>query len=373
MPELRVTVHEDPAMIGALAQAWDALLDPQTPNAVYSSAAWLLPWWKSYGGGRQPRILTADRGERLVGVLPAYSLPTLGGNQVRLLGDGLVGSDHLGTIAAPEEGRPVAEAFASHLLHHEADLLFERMSTEDPLLGALVRARPKTVRLEWREVAPCPAVAIHAYSGFSEWLASLPRGTGGQWLRRRRWFEKQSGFRLRVVTDRDSLGRGLDDLFRLHRERWSSEGGSQGIVGTTEETFHRQSAQRLAERGWARLFLLDAAGASRAALYGFERGGRFTFYQSGHEPAWRPHSPGTVLLGSAIERAFSEGLAEFDLGHGDEPYKALFATTSRALVTLRLSTTPRARLTATLDSLLRSTRALAPPALKRLVRSGIRR
>src|SRR5262249_55647177 len=120
--------------------------------------------------------------------------------------------------------------------------------------------------------------------------------------------------------------------------RWQREGGGDGIATPALEAFHREAAVRMAQAGLVELCFLRVGGARRAALYGFldTHARAFLFYQSGHQWAWRPRSVGTVLLVLCIERAFARGLA-FDFGHGEEPYKRLWATAAERTALLRLA------------------------------------
>jgi CelD/BcsL family acetyltransferase involved in cellulose biosynthesis len=95
------------------------------------------------------------------------------------------------------------------------------------------------------------------------------------------------------------------------------------------------AARALAPSGWSRVYLLHVGGGPRAALYGWRYADRFAFYQAGHEPAWRPRSVGTVLLGEVIERVFKERLREFDFLRGDESYKLRWASGWRQTVRVR--------------------------------------
>jgi CelD/BcsL family acetyltransferase involved in cellulose biosynthesis len=208
---------------------------------------------------------------------------------------------------------------------------------------------------------PCPYLVVDG--DFHRWLAARPDGTGAQWIRRRRWLERRPGFRIEVARAPGEVARAVEALLVLHRARWAEAGGSLGIAGERAAGFHREAARALAERGWAELWLLHADGAPRAALYGFQRGGRFAFYQSGLDPAWRSRSPGAVLMGAAIERAFARGLDEFDLLHGDEPYKARWADRRRELLHLRLAATRRARAALTVERALLRLRHAAARAL----------
>jgi CelD/BcsL family acetyltransferase involved in cellulose biosynthesis len=325
---LRIERHT--GELSALAGDWRRLVDPAHPGAAFRSFAWISSWWKKASPGGEQHVLVARDGAEIVGLLPLYCEPTLGGPQLRLMGDGAVGSDYLGVVARAADQARVAVACAHHL-DGAGELLLDGLAEDDPLLpplaaGALIEPRYR-----------CPFV--RTADSFDAYLATLPDGTGAQWLRRRRWLEKRPGYRVDVLAapdEPDGIVRGIEILFELHRKRWALEGGSDAIYGPRTEAFHRTAARRLAAEGWAQVFVLSVEGAPRAALYGFRHGDRFAFYQSGHEPAWRPRSVGTVLLGEVIRRSFADGLREFDFLRGAEPYKFRWATGWRETVCLRV-------------------------------------
>jgi CelD/BcsL family acetyltransferase involved in cellulose biosynthesis len=207
---------------------------------------------------------------------------------------------------------------------------------------------------------------------FGEWLRRRPNGAGAQLTRRRRWLERQPGFSMEILTAESEIAAALPTLWRLHHARWAGKGGSHAVDGPLVERFHAAAARALARRGWARLYLLHVEGAPRAALYGFERGGRFAYYQLGYDPAWRQRSVGTVVLGAAIEDAFHRGLAEFDFLRGDEAYKHLFASSHRQLMQVRLATGARAQAEGAVSEAQGAARRLAlrvlPLPVVRLVR-----
>jgi CelD/BcsL family acetyltransferase involved in cellulose biosynthesis len=334
----------DPARLPALLRACDALVDDAAPGAIFQSSAWLEPWWRSFGEGRRLCFLAVARGSRLIGALPAYAQPTIfGGERLRLLGDGIVASDHLGTIAGPSDRGAVAVAIAAHLARTTYDLTFDHLSADDPLVGALTRAGAAMgARVDRRRTIACPYVSLTGSA--KSFFAGRPRGAGKQLQRRRRWLEKLPGFKIEIATRPDAIAGAMEELFRLHVARWATGGGGDGLTSPGALVFHREAARRLAARNQARLYLLHADGAVRAALYGFGRGPRFAYYQSGHERSWRQRSVGSVLLGAVIEDCFARGLEELDLLCGEEPYKATFATGARELITLRLSRGKRATL-----------------------------
>jgi hypothetical protein len=79
-----------------------------------------------------------------------------------------------------------------------------------------------------------------------------------------------------------------------------------------------------------------------AAWYGFRFGDVEYFYQSGRDPAWDRLRVGAGLLEHSIREAFADGMREYRLLRGDEPYKLRYATETRRVVTTALARTPLA-------------------------------
>lgn len=313
-----------------LTSDWERILDSSHPGAPFRSPAWVLAWARHPPSDIEPYVLVARSSGRIVAILPLYSESTFfGGRRLRLMGDDIVGSDYIGIVAQPEQQASAADAFAAFLAQQPFEELFlDGLACGDPL------ARPF---FEWSslEITPrfrCPTIAFDG--DFDCYLDGLPDGTGHQWRRRLRWLERQPGFRFEVLQRPDELRRGLDLLIALHLARWSD--GSAAIDGERTARFHRDALDGLARLGWARIFVLFVDGAPRAALYGFEHGDRFAFYQAGRDPAWQRRAVGTVLLGLAIRSCSTAQLREFDFLHGDESYKLRWATAWRETVALRV-------------------------------------
>jgi CelD/BcsL family acetyltransferase involved in cellulose biosynthesis len=336
-----VTVEQYRGDLAALASAWESLEEPAHPGAPFRSLAWISAWWKHFSFRREPFVLIARAGARVLGLLPLYTEPLpLGGRRVALMGDGVVGSDYLGVVSRARDSQRLALIFARHLtsMAHE-QLVLDGVLADDPLVAALagwprVAVEPR-FRCPFIGIATLRAVDRSPKSAFQRYLKMLPDGAGAQWQRRLRWLERCRGFQLERLERAADLPRAFDALLELHRKRWASEGGSDGIVSRAVEQFQRDAAVALAERGWLRLYLMSVEGEPRAALYGFSHGERFAYYQAGFDPEWRQRSVGTALLGLVISDCFSEGAAEFDFLRGTESYKLKWATGARETVRVR--------------------------------------
>jgi CelD/BcsL family acetyltransferase involved in cellulose biosynthesis len=367
-----VSVHD-----GALAElrpAWDALLDEDHPGAPFRGFPWLFAWWNARSFEAESHVLVAREAGQTIGLLPLYVERTrLGGRRLRLMGDGIVGSDYLGVVARPERAAECAAAFSRHLVGERADqVILDDLLEDDPLVHAVAAAVGGDVaRAPAERGAPtvhvvpryrCPAVATNGDA--AAYWKGLPGGVGAQVDRRRRWLERRPGYAIEALTAPADVARGMEALFDLHRRRWALEGGSDAIDGANVEAMHRAAAEAWAARGWVRLYMMSIEGAPRAALYAFRHGRRLAYYQAGHDPGWRQRSVGTVLLAHVIADAFAERLDEVDFLRGEEEYKLRFATHERRTVRVVAdSDGVRARIERRGEDAIRRLRAAARRAL----------
>jgi CelD/BcsL family acetyltransferase involved in cellulose biosynthesis len=338
----RVTAIAD---LERLTGAWDDLLDETSVGAQFRSAAWLLAWWHHFSEGKLLHVYTVWRGASLVGLLPTYRVQTpLGGWQIRLLGDSIVDSDYLGMVANREHATEVARSLAHTLVCAEDDLEFDGLEAGDVMLGALERAAAEVgASLSRTALAPCPFVSIHDAGEYGAWLAARPNRVGPRLAASQRWLAKQPAGHIEVLSREEDVLAAADAFWRLHHARWAAQGGSDAVYDTETAAFHTTSLRALARRGWARLYLVYVDGQPRAGLYGFELGGRFSYYQGGFDPSLRQRSLGMVALHAALQDAFERRFVEFDFLRGDETYKRLYSRTSRELVRINVASGTRGR------------------------------
>src|SRR5262249_6578295 len=145
-------------------------------------------------------------------------------------------------------------------------------------------------------------------------------------------------FEVRFVsaTSEETRHEFLAVMLDLHRKRWREKGSSEAFSTPDMIAFHQELSRLALERGWLRLFVLWLNNRPAAALYGFCRDRRFYFFQSGLDPEYSRYSVGLATMGLAIKSALEEGAQEYDLLHGDESYKFLWARRERGIHKLEL-------------------------------------
>ncbi|MBF5041093.1 GNAT family N-acetyltransferase [Aggregicoccus sp. 17bor-14] len=335
-----VTSVRSGADFAALRGEWDALLDASDAGP-FNAWEWLYPWYRRIAMDRQPFVLVArDRRGSLAGLMPlALETRKVLGRSVRrlaFLGETHVGSDYLDVVARRGEEEPVTRAFISQLreLRAEWDVLDLLDLREGSLTVKLLQEAfgADVVRVSERYV--CPFETLDPKEPFDAFLKRT--GRRDNYLRRRKWLEKQEGYRIEKTESPGALAAPMTDFFRLHAMRWAGDGGSQGIKGAGVEAFHRDATGLLAERGRLRMYTMKVGGQAVASVYGILHRGSFIYFQSGYDPAWRNKSVGLVLVGETFKDAFAAGMTEYDFLRGTETYKSDWTSQQRRTVAVRV-------------------------------------
>jgi CelD/BcsL family acetyltransferase involved in cellulose biosynthesis len=335
------TVRTASGLAGMRAE-WNALLD-DSQAGPFNAWEWLYPWCRRIGTDRQPFVMQArDRSGALVGLLPlGFDYHWVLGRPIRrlaFLGESHVGSDYLDVVARRGREEEVARTFASALweLRDQWDVLDLTDLHEDSVTVRVLRETfgKHGVGTTLTERYVCPYESLGRGESFDDFLKRTSRRDN--YLRRKKWLEKQEGYRIEKTEAPGALAAPLTDFFRLHAMRWESDGGSQGIRGRGVESFHRDATQLLAERGRLRLYTMKVGGQAVASVYGIVHGGSFIYFQSGYDPAWRNRSVGLVLVGETFRDALEAGLTDYDFLRGTETYKSDWTTKQRRTVSLRI-------------------------------------
>jgi CelD/BcsL family acetyltransferase involved in cellulose biosynthesis len=384
---LRVEVVRD---LAPVEREWSELCSSARAGCVFLSPEWLVPWWARFGAGRELCCLAVREGSRLLGFLPLFrEKARVGGvpiERVAFLGDGATGCDYLDVLAAPGRESEVDDAVLAALGGESWDVCdLDGMMRESPTALLLAQRFPSRRSISARNAglegpdAPvvrdarlrfvCPHIPLSGT--WDEYVQSLGRREN---LRRReKWLFRQPGVSIEVAREGEAVARAAEHFLELHRARWAVEGGSDGLVDERYEDFHREVVQRLAARGWLRLYTLFAARRPVASVYGIVHRGKFLYYQSGYDPAWASKSVGLVLLARTVQDAFEEKLVEFDFLRGSEAYKAQWARGQRWTIEVRLWRGARARAARSAAAAARFARETMKAALPAQVLEAARR
>ncbi len=303
---------------------WERLA-PATGN-IFSTWEWASVWWRHFGEGNELRLAACRGGDgRRFAVLPLQRSGERPLRTLRFIGHSH--GDHLGPICSPADRPRSAAALRRMVREERADVfLGDKMPAVEgwpAFLGGRVLRR-----------AGSPIMRFHGAS-WDELLRDRSANFREQVRRRERKLRREHEVTIRLSDAPERLEADLDTLFALNAARWP---GDRWFAGATE-AFHRDFARVALDRGWLRLWILEADGAPVAAWYGFRFGGAESYYQAGRDPAWDRRSVGFVLLAHTVRAAVEDGMSEYRFLEGGESYKYRFANSDPGLETITVART----------------------------------
>jgi CelD/BcsL family acetyltransferase involved in cellulose biosynthesis len=320
VPEELRTLRE----VESLSEEWHALW-LRSGGTPFQSPMWLLPWFAQFTGNNL-RVLVWRKDAELVAVAPFYTWSEGADVKLFLAGNGI--SDYLDVTLDPLFEPDFSRAFGERLAASpDVDACeFNQLPEDSPLLQLNVPAQAG---------APCPVLDLR---GKSELDYSPARQ-----LEKLRYYRRRAAKFGQWEIQQADCGKVLEvmhHLFRLHALRWSTR-GEQGVLREEQsQAFHRQAAQNFARAGNLRLYSLELNKQIVGVLYAFANARATYYYLSGFDPEFEKISPGTLLIGHAIERAIAESHCDFNFLRGAEPYKYAWGATDRQ--THRLTVKPAA-------------------------------
>jgi CelD/BcsL family acetyltransferase involved in cellulose biosynthesis len=353
------------ASAGDIETEWRDL-ERRASVSVYQSFDWIDCWIDAATGPQHIRpALVAIRHEgELVAILP-LGIERVGPLRVARFLGGEHANIRMGLFAP---------AFATFLTPATTDELLRRVAAamrgvdlfdldaqpvrwaglENPL-AAHPEARP----------ARCDVGVMRLEPDFTKVLAAH---RGAKKTKKRRWqantLAPVGGSQLRRAASEDEALAILDAYFQ-QKSAWFSE---QGIADSFAEPGVADFFRALVKRRWvggdSALIELDALefdGGIRAIFGSGALSGRLSgYFMSVSNDDWRRVSPGELMLYEVIAVSCGRGLTSFDLGRGDERYKASWLDENephvRAIVPVTLAGRVATRLLRAIDHLERTIR-----------------
>jgi CelD/BcsL family acetyltransferase involved in cellulose biosynthesis/glycosyltransferase involved in cell wall biosynthesis len=310
----------DLASLEEIRTEWVDLFARCPTATPFQSPDWLLPWWRWLGSGDLLSCAVRVEG-RLCGFLPAYiEIDGQSGQRcLRFLGAGI--SDYLDALIDPDFQSFVLKVLVSWL-RQQRGLWTTCDFSPLPCASAL--------RSDWElhglkaQIDSCDCCPVVQLPGAGQELAgSVPAHQLGNLAYYRRRAERTGRTETEAATAEDCAEL-LESFFALHQARWRPR-GTEGVVNTQAvQSFHKDSAGATIRSGMLRLYVARLDDRPIAALYGFSHNRTFYYYLSGFDPSFERLSPGTIIIGHAVEEALRQGATRFDFLRGQEPYKYLW-------------------------------------------------
>lgn len=304
-PGIRIETVSSEWDFARLAGSWDELVRAMPRPSPFLLHAWLLEWWRHYGGEDDLAVHVAYRESRLVGALPLCVRRRSGlrvsefvGGSWALLADLLV---------APGEDASAVSGLVDHAVSSEHDFanLFG-LPGSSRLVAALP---PDALRLVERLEAPVLDLSRGWNAIYGAKMSSKARSTR---RRRMRQLEALGTVEASLARTREELEPALEDAFRVYALRWQGRRDPSGFVTPTGLRFHRAALLRLADMDVVRLVTLRLDGRAIAFALALQLSGRTYGLTKAFDPAYSRFSPGSEAKLLSLEAAAGEGIVRVE-------------------------------------------------------------
>jgi CelD/BcsL family acetyltransferase involved in cellulose biosynthesis len=320
----------------SLRPEWHALLRDSTAPNPFLTWEWLHSWWSHYGTSGRLRLLVVRDGHVPVAIAPfqLISAPLYWFSRLEFLGTGDAGSDYLDLIIRRGSEVEAIDSIAEFLQTEQLTLRLRHLPPQPLAARLATQLEGAGWAASQAEDGRCPVVALGGHT-FDSFLGTLGASHRANVRRRIRALERL-GARFERVTTHHERQQMLETLATFHVQRYADRGGSTAFSDPVVRDFHEDATRLALDRGWLRMYAIRIDSGVAAVMYGFSDGGRFYFYQHGHDAKQASRSAGLALMAWTIQAAIDEGCSEFDMLWGTEPYKALWARDVRILQRLDL-------------------------------------
>jgi CelD/BcsL family acetyltransferase involved in cellulose biosynthesis len=296
-----------------LGSTWDELVRAMPRPSPFLLHAWLLEWFRHYGGLSELAVQAVFREGALVGAFPLVHKTWRGLRVARFMGGEQ--SSLADLLLAPSEDPTTGAS------------LIERATSEHDFaelfgLGGDSRVARTTApgRLHLFKRADAPVLELT-----DDWDALYQAKVSGkrrsQYRRRRHQLETRGSVEFSLARSREELEPALGDAFRLHGLRWEARRDGSGFATPTGVSFHRGALGTLADRDVVRLMTMRFAGRAIAFALAFALAGRLYGYRMAFDPSFARYSPGLLTLLELLTSASREGVRRVEFLGGADPFK----------------------------------------------------
>jgi CelD/BcsL family acetyltransferase involved in cellulose biosynthesis len=299
--------------------AWPRLraLDPN--RHVFSTPDWNKLWWDEFKAGKELLLLTFERADEVVAILPLYRKLESGVRVLRFVG-GIELTDYLGPVCSQADREEVAESLIDWLEH--ADLEWDELDAHNmPVPSGFAEYlvdRADRHGLAFRLDQEETSAVLPLPGDWRSYLSALGQKQRHELRRKRRRLQRTyPEARFRTATPA-TLARDMRRFVDLHR---GAEGRKGYFMQPEIASFFERIALDFSLRGWLHLDFLEVEDVVLASTFGFELDGRFYLYNSAYDADAARLSPGLVLVSELVKESIARGVESFDFLRGPERYK----------------------------------------------------
>jgi CelD/BcsL family acetyltransferase involved in cellulose biosynthesis len=318
-----IRVIRDQETFLGLKDDWDSFVSERFAGHPLLGHCWFANYYRAYFPGAPLYILCAyDDGGTLIAGLPLVlgkRRPTgITLKEARLLAGT---HSHVNRVLVTAEGGQILSGFLDQTLGDGVDLIYledlpdcfpDRQWFDDYCCS-------RKVRLDVRSVRRSPFIpTTGSFEDYRKMLSKKFRELLNNRLNR---IKKAGGFEIRTFSTPESFDQMLADMKTVAAESWQGENNSGLFSGGDNALFYTSLLQHALENGYGRVFILYFEGQPAAFEFHMYHGATEYCLKAEYSQKLTKLSPGGVLDGELVKRAFDTDISVYDLLGFEDEYK----------------------------------------------------
>jgi CelD/BcsL family acetyltransferase involved in cellulose biosynthesis len=315
---MQVRVLQNISSIEPFLREWEELWSRCPQATPFQRPEWIFSWMQIFQP-REPLLLEFRRCGNLVGLAPLLVYEAGSDRVLSFMGGGV--SDYLDVLFDPAVASEAVQLFWELVITMgEGEHAWNTLDLTDLPRASYLLADSA----QWPKLidGTCPILSLPAAK---DSRPAIPFRQLKNLRNARNRLARAGGGEIEVARP-ETLDLLLSSIFRLHARRWQSVGQCGVLANGAIQAFHRKIAPMLLGKGILRLYGLRLKQRHIASLYALFAGETAYCYLQGFDPDFAWFSPGTQILGAAIQDAVEQGKRKVDFLRGREPYKYHWGT-----------------------------------------------
>lgn len=315
---INIQLIENRESFSSLRAEWNELLGRTSADTIFLTWEWQYSWWECYAQKHDALYIITIRDSReLIGILPLYRrlqrwLPLKPIHTLCFVGDGSWDSDYLDGFFVQGREDEILDYVWKWLRSTPSwnVLQLSGLPATSQTAGWARRVVESGEAICQNKDVPCLIADLP--DSWDTYLASLKPRFRTKIRSTLRELSANYDVRFRSVESKSELQAGLEDLYKLHGERWETKGTEGVFLNPAKRRFYERFTELFLAKGWLAFDFLDLNGSPVACQICFKYRGTQFLLQEGFDPQFGSESVGIALRAMAFKKAIEDGVSRYD-------------------------------------------------------------